>query len=548
MSQPAPSIDFKQLVRDGVHEDDVATLRRLTTRLGARRKRNTLREAYREGEMRIRNLGIAIPPHLEDIETVVGWPTKAVQDPSRRLKLDGFVTPGEGSANAELAAIFAANNMDLESRQLHDDTFGLGTAFAAVHLGDTSVGEPEVLISGYSALDATGEWNGRTRRLGAGLTVDVRTPAGRAQEMSVWLTDGVLKLIRASDGRWVWDWYQHSLGRPPMVAFAHQQRLNRRFGSSRISRAVMSLTDNAVRTLLRMEVNAEFFSAPQRYVLGADESAFTDDDGNPIPAWQALIGRVLMLEGQPRDDDDPESPRDVPTVGQFQQGSTLPHADQLKVLAMMFSGETGIPVGRLGIIQDNPSSADAIRQGDAESIAIAETATDEFGFPWADVATLTIMVRDGLSAPPRSLAGLRPKWRDVATPTKDSQAQRAGSLVDRGILHPESEITYEQVGFDQVTISRLKAENRQRNARQTLAQLVAAGPVTPEAAALAAGSGPLSPEDVKQRTEALGALVRAGATPESAAKVVGLTGLEFTGGVPVTLRMPEPQAAQLEER
>ena len=53
--------------------------------------------------------------------------------------------------------------------------------------------------------------------------------------------------------------------------------------------------------------------------------------------------------------------------------------------------------------------------------------------------------------------------------------------------------------------------------------------------------------DEKARADALGALIRAGVDPDSAAERVGMQGIKFTGAVPVALRMPKAEANQLEE-
>lgn len=44
----------------------------------------------------------------------------------------------------------------------------------------------------------------------------------------------------------------------------------------------------------------------------------------------------------------------------------------------------------------------------------------------------------------------------------------------------------------------------------------------------------------------MGVLIRAGVTPESAAERAGLPGVEFSGAVPVSLRLPAAQADNLE--
>lgn len=55
-------------------------------------------------------------------------------------------------------------------------------------------------------------------------------------------------------------------------------------------------------------------------------------------------------------------------------------------------------------------------------------------------------------------------------------------------------------------------------------------------------------DDAKKKADAMSALIRSGVDPESAAAQVGLTGVEFTGAIPNTLRVPEREAGQLEER
>ena len=54
--------------------------------------------------------------------------------------------------------------------------------------------------------------------------------------------------------------------------------------------------------------------------------------------------------------------------------------------------------------------------------------------------------------------------------------------------------------------------------------------------------------DVKSQSDALGVLIRAGVDPVSAAAQVGLTGVKFTGAVPVSLRLPTSESDVLEEK
>ena len=50
----------------------------------------------------------------------------------------------------------------------------------------------------------------------------------------------------------------------------------------------------------------------------------------------------------------------VPTFGQIAAASMEPHIAYMRNLAARFSGATNVPISELGIVQDNPSSAEAI--------------------------------------------------------------------------------------------------------------------------------------------------------------------------------------------
>ena len=55
------------------------------------------------------------------------------------------------------------------------------------------------------------------------------------------------------------------------------------------------------------------------------------------------------------------------------------------------------------------------------------------------------------------------------------------------------------------------------------------------------------PTVLRNQSETLGQLIRAGGDPEEAAARVGLAGLEFTGAIPVSLRPLATEAASLED-
>jgi hypothetical protein len=425
-----------------------AELRALNTGLAviaARSARNEKIAAYYDGVARIRDLGIAIPPQLRNIETVVGWPARTVDVRESRIDFERFVSTTGDENPLDVAALWDANGMRLEQSLAHTSALMQGVVFATATAGDTTAGEPEVLYSIHEATNATIGWNPRTRRADWGVAITARKNSGDPKTAILYLPDRIV-VIDYVRNAWQITRIPNPIGRPPITMLTRRPRVGRRFGVPVITRAVMSFTDNAVRSLLRGEVADEFFSVPQRYALGADEKAFS------ATGWEAVIGKMLAIS---RDE-----MGDIPTVGQFAQMSTNGQTEKLKALAMMFSGESSIPANYLGIIQDNPSSADAIRVAETALIEDVSRDLSNFEFGWVDLSGLGVMIRDRLTETPAELRTVRLQSRDPATPTRSAQTQNVIGLITAGALPATSRVTYKMLGWDDTTIAELMAEQR----------------------------------------------------------------------------------------
>lgn len=434
-------------------------------------RRNLLRGQYYDQHNVLKDLQIAIPPHLTDLELVLGWPSKAVDVLSRRCKLDGFVVPGIEDDPFGVKQLWRDNDMHIELPQTITSALVHSCAFLTVTKGDTTAGEPEVLLSSHSALYASGLWDARRRRLKAALTITDMDDIGRVTGWALFLPG---RTITASfvDTRWEVDRFEHSLGRLPVEVIPYKPRLDRPFGCSRISRSVMGLADSALRTLFRMEVHAEFFSSPQRYAMGADESMFVDADGEPLNQWDAILGRVWAAG---RDPDTGE----VPQLGQFAQASPQPHTEQLRSLAAMFCSETSLPLNALGIVQDNPSSAEAIEAAERDLIGAARDATDVFGPRIARAMATAVQIRDNLDAPPPELSRLDTLWRDPEEPMRSAAGDFLIKVVQAMPWLAESKVPLEQLGWDATTVERAWADKRKANVTSLLQRLPVNQPPTP---------------------------------------------------------------------
>jgi len=427
--------------------------------------RNQLRSVYYDTKNPLKDLGISIPPQLRNIETALGWPAKGVNVLARRCNFDDFVVPGQESDPFGLSRIQVENQLDMLIPQAITSALVHATAFIATTRGDVQSGEPEILQTVRSALTGAGIWDSRRRGMSAFLSVVATDANGLPVHFVMYLPARVLTMVKSGTS---WRVFEQSnpLGRVPVEPMVYQPELERPFGHSRISRTVMSLTDQAIRAMLRAEVSAEFYSSPQRWLMGADESAFQDADGQTVNKWQTVMGRMLAIG---LDDDG-----NKPEVGQFPQMSMEPHLAHLRQIAQNFAAEQNLPVSSLGIVQDNPASAEAIFAAKEELVVEAEGANRVFGMGLVRSAMNAVMLRDGLTEATPELYKLRAKFRDPATPSKASAADAVTKQVSTFPWMADSDVALEQLGYDETTIERLRIDRQRAKAGDRLTSLVAA--------------------------------------------------------------------------
>jgi hypothetical protein len=449
-------------------QDELGLIQHLLKKITHHDSKNGELERYYEGKNRLKDLNISIPPSLKLVDSVVGWAGTAVDVLEERLDFEGYIGDDFG-----LNEIYRANDLDMEASLGHKDALIYGVGFVVV--GKGMEGEADPLITIESPKKMTAVYDMRTRRLAAALLV-ARDGRGMPETGSLYLPDQTV-FLDFSKGRPV-DVLRdvHNLGRVPVAPLINNPRSGDPDGRSEITKAVRSYTDSAMRTLLGAEVAREFYSAPQRYVLGAKEDMFLDSDGNNLDAWSVIQGRML---GVPYNEDD----NVMPTVGQFAANSPAPYFEQIRQYAQLFAAETAIPASYLGFQTDNPSSADAIRQMEARLVKRAERRQRQFGRTWNEVAKLALLVRDGEL--PDGIQNVRAVWRDAATPTRAAAADEAVKLIQAGVLLPDSQITYARIGLSDSDKQVLMNEKKASAAQALVANLA-------DAARAATNPGPVN--------------------------------------------------------
>lgn len=454
----------------GVSDDENRTLNYLLDQLDKKTRRNRLRAAYYDMRHAPRLIGSVIPPQYWRAGIVLGWSGKAVDTLARRCNLDDFVWPDGDLNSLGYREMWEANNLGSEVSQGLISSLIHSVAFVINTQGED--GEPESLIHFKDAMNATGEWNGRARRLNNLLSITSRSANGGRDKGNptglVLYLDGKSIIAERVDGQWVTkDVQEHAWGVPaePLV---YKPRVGRPFGSSRISRAVMSLQDQATRTAIRLEAHGDIYAIPDLWLFGADESIFKNADGSQKESWQIVMGRI---KGVPDDENAASDTLARADVKHFPAASPQPHLDQLKQQAMLFSGETSIPLTSLGVSDmSNPTSADSYIASREDLIAEAEGATDDWRPALRRAAIRGLAMKNGIGADeiPPSWLTIDTKWR---SPIYLSRAQQADAGMKQLTAVPwlaETEIGLELLGLDEQQIKRAMAERRRTAGRQVL--------------------------------------------------------------------------------
>ena len=449
-------------------DQETAYVERLLAQLLAKRSRIATRQSYYDQKVLLKDLGISIPPQLRRMDSVLGWPAKTVDVVADRIQFEKFVHPEEGENPFGLDEIVEGNRFEAEFTQAVSSSLTHACAFVTVSKGDTSVGEPEILWLTRSAYSATGLWDRRRRALSAGLTVTGEDD-GRITGMNLYLPDHFVQLSVRSDGRMISDIQPNRTGRTMMEVLATKPDLRRPFGRSRISRAVMSLTDSAIRTVVRSEISAEFFANPQRYLMGVDPEVLGGGK------WDAVLSRMLVIS---RDEEG-----ELPVMGQFPQMNMQPHTDQLRQWASLLASESSIPLDELGFPSDNPSSDSAISSQREPLRQHADRIIDGYRPALRSLAVSSLMLRDG-----ESDASKYARLQSVFAPTvKVSEAAAADAVLKQVQAIPwlaGSSVTLERLGFDANEVRRLMVDKRRAEGGNMLDRVLAA---TAEPAAHAGG-------------------------------------------------------------
>jgi len=518
-------------------EFELETLQRLHAKVVEYQRLNRVRSNFAEGKERLEKIGFSIPPSMRDFGFILSWPQQSCDAVSERVNRKWFTARDKSTELfKQIDALSSEWRYKLVEEQAKDAALRHGVSFVFTSKGNTAAGEPEVLSTVKSALAATCEVSPRSRRVTAALELVESTT------VNLYLP-GVVLYCKRIPGSWqILDIYETGTSRVLCTPFVHDPTAEKPLGRSRITYPLMGLTMAAARTMLRQEVSAEFYVAPRIMALGGGRELFEGEDGVVSP-WSALTGAVWAVPDEIDDVTGERSRLDVKTLPQMSQ---QPFSDQMRLLAETVSGETGIPASQLGLSQDsNPASEAAIVASENRLVRIAQKQFAPFGMAMTDLAVdqLHVLYGDLGETGMRSIAGLAPRMADPRTRSVVEQSQFVAQQVGSGNFQAGTLETLQELPIDPEAAVAHADANRRLSAANSIMARMGEAPVNPEHEAA---------ETRRIAYQALKEGIYAGGTFESvkadlALAGINVDGIEWSGTFPNTLRLPENEAAGLED-
>lgn len=341
---------------------------RLKMRLEGKRGRVNLRYSYYEMKNYPRTFNVVIPQKYTYMLRHLGWCSRAVDVLADRLVFTEFERDFYGMND-----IFRMNSQDVLTDSAILAALISGCSFVYVSEGDN--GEPRLqCIDGGNA---TGIMDPITRMLKEGYAVLERDPENGQPTVEAWFTPEETVIYRS--GEKTPQRIENPAPYPLLVPVVNRPDARRPFGHSRITRTGMDLQDEAINTLFRAEIAGEFYSFPQKYVLGLAQ----DTEFEPR---SASVSSFLYFTT----DENGQHPQ----VGQFNSVSMTPFSEHMRTVAGQFAADAGLTLDDIGFPSDNPTSAESIKASHEGLRLIARKAQRDFEIAFLNVGYLAACLRD----------------------------------------------------------------------------------------------------------------------------------------------------------
>lgn len=430
-------------------DDEKKLVASLQGQIRKNRRRYVLLDRYFEGEQRIQQIGLAVPPELRMFKAAVNVPRMAVTEVVTRQALKGFQRSGKSVIDGTLRDAWELNNLTSHSMLLHQDTRLYGRGFVSVSANPDDPKMPQITVEPPESM-----------------AIDV-SPLGQTRAACREYSDSgdqFLTLYQPGNTRWLtrgrngWEDFeepnQHD-GPIPLVMFLNRMRTGRWAGVSEMA-DVIEKTDAVARLITNMQIGGEALAWPKRWAAGVQKSDFVDKDGKPLPVWEAYM-TVIMTAAN-----------DKASFGNFDAAELSNFHEAVNALLAWCAAELGLPLRFMGQEAVNPASEGAIKADESRLVKNVEWKNRFDGDSWSWVMGLWEQVRGGR----RNNNAIRSLWFDPSTPTQAELTDHVIKMRAAGLISREG--SWDELGWDEARKDRERAYFEAESHDPTLEKIAAA--------------------------------------------------------------------------
>ena len=449
---------------EGITDAAHSWVKALSKEYGLHSEHNATLRKYYEGDVSASDYGATA--NIENDQTC-HWPAKAVDALADRIRLKALtLADADEAMEAALDAVVQRNSL-VDNYNRHVATKLLyGCMAATVTRG--ADGKSRVRFHSAETFTALPSPDYTDGVVAGGLAIARR-------EVTPW-SDGYMvptvvnlhtprnvgEFRQVDRGLWTYSDGPTREELPTLYVFSHEGKGTLApFGRTRITKFVRTLAEDAIRCMWHMQISGTFYSMAKLYLTGLTDEQFDTVMKNKSEyQLTRLLALTMGVDGT------------NPNIGQLSGNSPQPFIDELRALACQFSGATGVPLNSLGIVQDNPSSAEAIQASREDICLIAERDMN------ADRKTLARVVKAAMAIDQNTTTDAIDVdvLAHFASPMITSQAASTDAAMKAAAVDTAfagTEVFWEMQGFDDADISRIQAQERRNMGASVLADTFA---------------------------------------------------------------------------
>lgn len=232
------------------------------------------------------------------------------------------------------------------------------------------------------------------------------------------------------------------LGVVPVVPFVRRVSGSDPSTGQSIVSQILDLTDAVAKLLSDAMVTSEYEARPRRWATGLE--IVEDDDGKPVDPFG--VGRFLQSEA-------PET-----KFGQLDAAKLDGYVQMIGTITQLIGALTALPPNYLGVVPNQPPSADAVKATEIQLTTAAYTEQSRMEPGWRDVAWLADAVGAGRPADPAARGHYDVVWKSPEIRTQAQAADAAAKL--QGIGVPLESLLADPLGYTPADVTAIMAAAR----------------------------------------------------------------------------------------